>query len=77
MEHAVIFVGMYTQLQRVLCYSYTYDMIFTTQFLKSKLNNIQPQYQLSVVKYVGWTVGILRYTDIFLYRQAYATSTMV
>jgi len=46
MEHAVIFVGIYTRLQTVLCYSYTYDMIFITKFLKSKLNDIQPQYQL-------------------------------
>jgi hypothetical protein len=33
MEHAVIFVCISMQLQTVLCYSYTYDMIFVTYFL--------------------------------------------
>jgi hypothetical protein len=64
------------QLQTVLCYSYTY-MVFITKFLKSKVNYIQPQYQLSPVKYFWCTAGILRYTDVFLYRRAYATWNMV
>jgi len=46
MKHVVIFVGMYMQLQTVLRYSYTYDMIFVTKFLKSNVNYMQPQYQL-------------------------------
>jgi hypothetical protein len=33
------------QLQTVLCYSYTYDMIVITQCLKSNINYTQPQDQ--------------------------------
>lgn len=77
MEHVVIFVGMYTQLQTVLYYSYTYDMIFVTTFLKLNVNYIQPQYQLSCSEIFwvdSWYIAIHRH---IFYRQVYATSTMV
>jgi hypothetical protein len=40
MEHVVIFICIQMQVQTLLCYSYIYDMIFTTQFLKSNINYI-------------------------------------
>ena len=36
MERVVIFVGMYMQLHTVLCYIYTYDMIFCNNIFKIK-----------------------------------------
>ena len=36
------------QLQTVLCYSYIYDEIFTTHFLKSDINLRSPQDQPTI-----------------------------
>jgi hypothetical protein len=40
MEHVVVFVCMYMQFQTMLCFSYTYDVIFITSLLKSNTNYI-------------------------------------
>ena len=50
----------------MLCYSYTYDMVFVTKFLKSNVNYIQPQYQLSPAKYSYFLyIAIHRHTTYF------------
>ena len=50
------------QFQLVLRYSYTYDMIFITYFLKSNANythiDAVSALPLSPAKYSGWTPGI-------------------
>jgi hypothetical protein len=49
------------QLQTVLCYSYTYDMIFITKFLKSNVGSAIP----SEIFWVdSWYIAIHRYISL-------------
>jgi hypothetical protein len=58
MEHVIMFVSIQMQLQTLLCYSYTYDMIFVTLFLTSnKLYIASGSAPFPVVKNCGGAPG--------------------